>query len=147
MLENYRPPSGNSKDDYYINLLTKIAEAVPPVRSAKLASAIVLKDEIVAFGFNQMKSHPFQRKYARNADAIYWHSENMAIFNASKKIEKSDFRKATLYVARVKRFNSFRQGFVQGLACPCEGCQQSIKDFAVRRVVYTKDSEGIATYK
>jgi deoxycytidylate deaminase len=139
----YRP----SKDNYYINLLTKIAEAVPPVRSAKLASAIVLKDEIVSFGFNQMKSHPFQLRYAKNTEAIYWHSENMAIFNASKKIDKADFRKATLYIARVKKPSAHNPNFIHGLACPCDGCKTAIDDFKIKRVVYTKDFEGISTYK
>lgn len=139
-----RPCSG---DTFYISMLSKLAEAVPPVRSAKIASALVYKDEVVSFGINQMKSHPFQRKYARNQDAIFWHAENMAIFGASKTMDKSDFRKSTLYVARVKRFDSFKEGFVQGLACPCEGCRQAIDEYNIGKVIYTQEGEGVATYK
>lgn len=141
MKELVRPYSTDQK---YISMLSKIAEAVQPVRSAKIASALVFKDDVISFGFNHMKSHPFQRKYARNDDAIFWHAENATIFNASKKIDKSDFKKATLYVARVKRFDSFKPGFVQGLACPCEGCTKAIDDFKVGRVVYTNENQGIS---
>lgn len=120
-----------------LNILTKIAEAVPPVRSARLASAIVLKGDIVSFGVNQLKTHPFQAKYAKNDQALYIHSENAAIIRALKKIDKDDLKKSTLYVARVKN-----PGNVWGLACPCEGCMRAIDQFKIKTVVYTNNEEG-----
>jgi deoxycytidylate deaminase len=120
-----------------LNILTKIAEAVPPVRSARLASAIVLKGDIISFGVNQLKTHPFQAKHAKNDQALYMHSENAAIIRALKKIDKDDLKRSTLYVARVKN-----PGNIWGLACPCEGCMKAIERFDIKTVVYTNDNQG-----
>ena len=119
-----------------LNLLTKMAEAVPPVRSARLASAVVLKGDIVSFGVNQLKTHPFQAKYSKNSQALYMHSENAAILRALKKIGEDELKNSILYVARVKN-----PGNVWGLACPCEGCMKAIDKFKIKNVVYTDENE------
>lgn len=118
-----------------LNLLTKMAEAVPPVRSARLASAVVLKGDIVSFGVNQLKTHPFQAKYSKNSQALYMHSENAAILRALKKIGEDELKNSILYVARVKN-----PGNVWGLACPCEGCMKAIDKFKIKNVVYTNEN-------
>jgi deoxycytidylate deaminase len=49
---------------------------------ARLAAALVYRNEIIAMGTNKNKTHPFQKKYASNADAIFLHAEIDAICNA-----------------------------------------------------------------
>ena len=129
------PCSG--KDMKILALLSKIAEAVPPIRSARIAAALVIKNDIISFGINQMKTHPFQARYSRNDQAIYVHAENAAIMRALKKVDVEDLKKATLYVARVKKPNN-----MWGMACPCEGCQKAIDKFGIKKVVYTEDTQG-----
>jgi deoxycytidylate deaminase len=125
----------NGKDVKILNILSKVAEAVPPVRSARIASAIVIKGNIVSFGVNKMKTHPFQAKYSRNAQAIYVHSENDAIMRAIKRVGRKELSNATLYVARVKHPNN-----MWGMACPCEGCMKAINEFNIKTVIHTTDS-------
>lgn len=136
-MELDRPRGG--KDMKYISLLTKIAEAVPPVRSARLAAALVHKNEIIAFGVNKMKTHPFQKQYGKNPQAIFLHAENDCLLRAMKKVGREGIRGATLYVARVKN-----PGNVFGNACPCEGCRDAIETHDLGRVVYTTDAGGIS---
>ena len=128
--------SRSDKDLKVLTLLSKMAEAVPPIRSARIAAAIVIKNDIVSFGINQMKTHPFQAKYARNDQAVYIHAENAAIMRALKKVDKEELRNATLYVARVKKPNN-----MWGMACPCEGCQKAIDKFGIKKVVYTENNQ------
>ena len=48
-----------------LNTLTKIAEANDD-SNIRFAAAVVRGNKIVSVGFNHMKSHPFQAKYAKN---------------------------------------------------------------------------------
>lgn len=138
MIDGVRPHSGN-KDIKILKLLSKMAEDVVPVRSARIASAIVIKGDIISFGINQMKTHPFQAKFSRNNQALYMHSENEAVWKALKRVSKEDLTNSTLYVCRRKRIESNKPGFAFGLACPCEGCMKTISTFKIPRVVYTLD--------
>ena len=38
----------------------KLAQAVEPVRGARIAAAVVHRGKIISYGFNHKKSHPFQ---------------------------------------------------------------------------------------
>jgi tRNA(Arg) A34 adenosine deaminase TadA len=123
------------------SLLMTMAETVEPVGDARIASAIVLKNDVISFGINKRKSHPFQKKYGKNEDAIYLHAEIDAIKNALRHIEQEELSRASLYVARVKRSKS---QFVQGLAKPCaKGCCKAIAAFGIKNVYYTTNTQGI----
>lgn len=83
----------------FLNVLSKVAVDIPtPVRSnARMASCVVFQNDIVSFGVNEMKSHPFQAKYSKNKSAVYLHAETSAIKNALKYISLEELEKATLY--------------------------------------------------
>ena len=70
----------------YLSVLEKMAEAVPAASHrglrARLAACVVYKRDIVSFGINQLKSHPFQAKFSKNEDSIFLHAETDAIKNA-----------------------------------------------------------------
>jgi deoxycytidylate deaminase len=104
-----------------------------------IASALVYRNKIISYGVNQMKSHPYQSRYSRNEEAIYWHSETSAIFNADKKIHFDKFEKSTLYVARVKYESTKKDSFISGICMPCDGCIRCIKDYGIKTVIYTID--------
>ncbi len=112
-----------------------IARTIQPVRSARIASAIVYKREIISLGICQMKSHPLQKEYGSNSKAIFLHSEIDAIKNAINSGYK-DFEQSTLYIVRQK---IVEKNWCCGLAAPCKGCQRAIAAFNIKNIVYTTD--------
>lgn len=100
-------------------------------------AAVVYKNKIISYGQSQMKSHPFQTKYKKNEEAIYWHAETNAIFNALKTITSAELQKSKLYVCRVKQN---REGnFIFGLSKPCKGCRACIEDHNIPMTAYSLD--------
>lgn len=130
------------RNERILNFLTKAAEAADHVGiRAKLAAAVVIKNEIIAIGFNRRKSHPFQAQYQSNEKQIYLHAENDAINRALKYISKEDLKKATLYVARVKYRDNKTKKAIWAESKPCFGCQKAIHSYGIKTVVHTH-SEG-----
>ena len=104
-----------------------------------ISAALVHRNRIISFGVNQMKTHPYQLRYGKNKQCVFWHAETSAIYNADKKIGFDKFNKSVLYVARVKYINSDKEKFVSGLALPCDGCMRCIKEYGIQTVIYTLD--------
>ena len=128
-----------NRHDKYLRIAALIAEGIPKVANARLASLVVLGRDIISIGTSQRKTHPFQDKYKKHEAAKYWHSETNSIFNALKKMSPSDLSKSTLYVARVKEVNG---KMVWGLAKPCSGCTHAITQFDIKQVIYTCEDQS-----
>jgi len=107
------------------------------LHTAKIASAIVHRNKIISIGTNYMKSHPFQKLFSRNDDAIFWHAETHAIFNALKIHNVEFLSHCDIYIARVKRDHEGH--ILDGYAAPCAGCKKAIKKYNIRNVYYTQD--------
>ena len=129
-------------DKAVMDNLFKLAEASPNDTRAQLAACIVYKKEVISYGFNRKKSHPFQAKFGVNCDSIFLHAETDAIKNALRKIDVDKLAKTTLYVARVKKPHPRAKKMVGGLAKPCLGCAKAISTYAIRRVVWSLDDGG-----
>lgn len=119
-----------------IRTLERVAEDVSPIKTARIAAAVVYKSEIVSIGVNSYKSDPLQAKYSKNEHAIYLHAEIAAIKKALKRINKDELKKCTLYIVRRKHKNGI---LCDGLAKPCVGCQRAIDTYGIPSVIYTKD--------
>jgi deoxycytidylate deaminase len=132
------------KHSKYINMLSKVAADIsnPVSGNARLAACIVFKKDIVSFGINEMKSHPFQAKYGKNKNSVFLHAETSAIKNALKYITQDELEKSTLYVCRVKFQDPDKRRMVFGLSKPCPGCFRCINTFGIRQVFYTLDNGG-----
>jgi len=128
---------GTSRHEKYMNTLAKLAIAVEPVAQARLAAAIVYKNQLISFGINQRKTDPFQAKFSKNSEAIYIHAENSAIKNALRDLSIEKLSKATLYICRVKKLDN---RFVFGMAKPCVGCMKAIINFDIKKVYYSLDN-------
>lgn len=143
-----RMPEDNSSSGFrhikYLNLLSKVAaDIVTPVKgNTRISAAIVFKNNIVAFGINARKSHPFQAKFGKNEDSVYLHAETDAIKNALKYISIEELSKSTLYVCRVKFSDTMKRSMIFGLSKPCSGCSRCIATFGIRNVVYSLDNDG-----
>jgi deoxycytidylate deaminase len=129
--------STRSRDRRIIDNLFKLAQDVEGVSSARLACCIVIKNNIIAYGFNQKKSHPFQAQYGKNEDSIYLHAETDAIKNALRRVNQEDLTKATLYIVRAKYDENGH--WAHGLSKPCSGCARAIAAFGIKNVVYTTE--------
>ena len=125
-----------------LDTLIKVAMASTEDMPTKLAAAVVLRNRIISIGVNQKKSHPFQAKYGKNEESIFWHAETDAIKNALREISVDDLARCDLYIARVKKPKPKSKEWVWGLAAPCEGCKRAIATFGIRNVIYTTDVTG-----
>lgn len=134
-------------DERIIEILRGVAETVKPVAAARIAAAVVARGKIISIGTCQMKTHPWAIKYQRNEHANYLHAEVDAIYKASKILTARQFKKATLYVVRVRYDHAehIRQKHKSdsvlcfGNSKPCSGCTSCIDEFGINRIVYTLD--------
>lgn len=135
----------NNRDIHVMNILYKVAEAVEPVGNAKLASAVVIGRNIVSIGVNRRKTHPFQQEHSSKPDCIYLHAENAAILTASKILDTNDWKRARLYVCRIKWSDQYKTKHVFGNSCPCAGCWSAIKSYRPMYVIHTTDDGPFKT--
>lgn len=124
------------KHEAIIKLLERVAEDVSPIRTARIAAAIVYRGEIISVGVNSYKSDPLQAKYSKNEHAIYLHAEIASIKKALKRINKHELKKCDMYIVRRKIHNG---AMCNGLAKPCQGCQRAIDTYGIQNVFYTLD--------
>ncbi len=107
---------------------------------ARLSAAVVHRGKLVSVGVNQQKSHPFQKQFGKNYQAIYWHAENFAIFNFIRNHNVVDLEDCDLYVYRAKFGED--KSLITGLAKPCDGCMRCIQNYNIKNVVYTLDGDN-----
>ena len=133
------------KHNKYINTLSKIAADIvnPMCGNARLAACVVYRNDIVSFGINEKKSHPFQAKYGKNSESVFLHAETSAIKNALKYLTQKELEKSSLYICRVKYSDQHRSGMIFGMSMPCEGCFRCINTFNIPKVIYTLDNGNI----
>ncbi len=95
--------------------------------------AIAVKNKrIVARGFNKLSNHPFlKRKYGYHSI----HAEADVILKS--RIHKPD----TLVVVRILKDYSLTCSY------PCKKCQQMIKDFGIKRIIYIDWNGQVQTMK
>ena len=125
------------RDHRILRTLMLMAQDVAPVANARLAAAVAIRGDIISFGNNSLKGHPFQRRFGKNQFSDYWHAETHAIYNALKKTTVDALERATLYVVRVKRPHETSRDWILGISRPCRGCRRCIFDFGIPRVIYS----------
>ena len=118
----------------------KIAQSVEPVRGARIVAAVVRKGNVISYGYCHKKTHPFQAKFRKNKDAVFFHAEVHAIKNALKSIDVEDLSKCELYIVRAKRDKANRK-WITGMSKPCSGCKKCIDLFDLKSVYYSKEGE------
>jgi tRNA(Arg) A34 adenosine deaminase TadA len=133
-------------DSEIIRMLATLATDTPAAARAKLAACVVYRGQIMSWGVNQYKSHPFQRLYGKNQDAIFFHAEVDCIYRATKRLTTRELSRSTIYVARVKQASNRSRELITALARPCVGCSRCIAAFHIRRVVYTNNEGGFSDF-
>jgi tRNA(Arg) A34 adenosine deaminase TadA len=133
-----------NKQQKIVRTLFQLARDNDTSTRAKLVAAVVYKNQIVSFGFNSKKSHPFVIPFQKNEDAIYLHAETDAIKNALRTIGIDQLTKCDLYVVRAKYTDKNRSDIHLGMAKPCKGCARCISQFGIKRVIYSTDEQSYA---
>lgn len=108
-----------------------------PVAGAQIASSVVFKKEVVSVGFNRRKTHPLQKRFSKNDEAIFLHAEIDALIQARRELTLDELSKSTVYLSR-RKYDKDRNP-MWGLAKPCEGCERALKHFCIPKVVYSMD--------
>lgn len=130
----------NNRDKKYMAFLRRLA--INNQMKMKLAACLVIRNEIISIGLNSDKSHPLQKKFSKNSDAIFKHAEVDCIINALRHVDQEDLKSATLYVHRVKRQYKGDKEWSDGMAEPCCGCYKAIEHFGIKRTVFSTDEES-----
>lgn len=125
------------KQKEIFDILFKSAIAHPAVANAKIVSCIIFKNNIISFGFNSLKTHPFQQRFSKNKDCIHLHAEIDAIKNALRYFDQDNLSKCSLYVLRVRKEDRDKS-FCTGISKPCIGCMRAILTFNIKNVFYTE---------
>ena len=114
---------------------------------ARLAAGLWIKNELIAVGWNQAKSDPFQAAWGKNGDAIYLHAEIHALKTALGRVGENSVRngKTTLMIARSRRVPTEpgrrHHPHCWGIAKPCPGCWSAIQHFGIRSVIWTESGD------
>ena len=125
----------------YVQRLFMMASDNDHVGNSRVAAAILFRNKIVSYGFNKQRTHPLQKRFRKNTEAIYLHAEIDAIKNSLRRITIDDLSNSTLLIVRSK-FDS-DGNMTMGLAKPCCGCAKCIVHFNIKRVLYTDDEGNI----
>lgn len=120
-----------TRHDKRLHELLTIAEDLSDFDKNRHAASIYIGNRLVSVGVNQLKTHPLQKKFGMNAEAIYLHAEVDAIRNALKRVSPLDLQNATLYVAKSKNGTA-------RMSKPCTGCQKAIIHFGIPNIFWTE---------
>lgn len=132
----------NSRDKKYMEFTRRMAiNNNHSLNRAKLSASLVIRNEIISIGYNSYKTHPMQKRFSKNIDAIFKHAEVDCIINALRHVDQEDLSKATLYIYRVKKLTKDHKYWSDGLSEPCCGCKQAIDHFKIKKVVYSTDTD------
>jgi len=134
----------NEADQRWLNALMLISRDLPRTFRTRMASCMVHKGRVVAWGFNQAKSHPLAARFCKHSEAIFLHAELDCIRNATRVLDQRGLGRSTLYTVRVKRAESEGRTMVQGLAKPCKGCAAAIAAFGIGRAVWSTEGQGFS---
>ena len=130
-----------TRDQKYMAFVRRLA--INSNMKMKFASCLVIRNEIISIGANSEKSHPLQKKFAKNREAIFKHAEVDCIIKALKHVDEEDLKNATLYIHRVKREHKGGMAWVDGLAEPCPGCKRAIEHFGIKKTIYSCDEPDL----
>lgn len=123
----------DSRDTKFLDEALHLARSGSRVGGARLGAILVIGNRVVSMGQNMYKTHPLQKRFGKNPEAIFQHAEINCLINFLRFNDENDLRRATLYVGRV----SGEDLDVIGEAKPCPGCAKAIEHYGIKRVVHT----------
>ena len=128
----------DSLDEYLAELAINEPLNTGPV---KVAAALIYRGRVLATGTNQYKTHPLMMTRGYREDQNWRHAEVDCILNGLKVMTKEQMTRCELRVVRVKRPHCNSKDWIFGLAKPCPGCSQVIRNFGIKQVTWTEDAD------
>ena len=104
-----------------------------------MIAALVLRNKVLAKGYNNYSSRQLSRKYKKHEYAVFCHAEIDAIHSFLKENSPELLQKCTLYVCRAKLVNG---KWVVGNSKPCIGCQRAIDAFKIKKIIYSREKNN-----
>lgn len=95
------------------------------------SSAIVYKGRVLAVECNQKRTHPLQKRFSRNENNIWLHSEIAAIVRVISLYGSTILKDCELYNLRLTGGGNI------GISKPCASCQKAIDAFEIGSVLWT----------
>ena len=128
----------DSLDEYLVDLAVN-----EPLNTGtvKVAAALIYRGRILATGTNQYKTHPLMMTRGYREDQNWRHAEVDCIINGLKVMTKEQMKRCELRVVRAKRPSHDSKEWILGLAKPCPGCSQVIRNYGISRVTWTEDAD------
>lgn len=133
-----------NRDLQYFDVANSVARLSNHYKT-HVGSVLVNGSDILAVGFNTVKSHPIQMKYNRfrNMKNVSGHLHHLhsEIATLIKVKDKKKLKGASLYTVRVKKDNTY------GISKPCNACMAYIlRETPLRNCFYSTET-GIAYEK
>lgn len=98
-------------------------------------AALFYRGNCAALGYNSLKTHPLQARFARNSGSIFLHAEIDALVKGLRNLTLEELSSTTIYIARAK---GNRGGpLIGGKAEPCIGCTRALAAFNIRKIIHT----------
>lgn len=120
-----------TRDEKFIRYAKKIA--IKSEHHFQMGAIITIGNRILSVGKNKYKTHTKQFNQYTGCEANSIHAELDAILSCDNVPAK-----ATIYVSRVLRDGSC------GMAKPCKYCLEILKQYDIKRIVYsTKDGFNV----
>lgn len=126
-----------SREERLFNVAKSVA-ATSKHPKARVGAALVHDGHVVSVGVNGKKSHPLQAHYNSfrydddgGMTKHLMHAEIEAIVKARSYLHHISSRDIQIYVYRVMKDGS------KGMARPCAGCMQALRDFGIKEVYYS----------
>lgn len=133
----------NSRDEKFMIFTKRMAiQNNSSQNRAKLAASLVIRNEIISIGYNSYKTHPLQKRFSKNIEAIFKHAEVDCIINALRCVDQEDLSRASLYVYRVKKLTKDSIQWSDGYSEPCCGCKQAINHFKIKKVIFSSEENN-----
>ncbi len=108
------------------------AIANPILNLPRMGAVLVLRNGDIFYGYNQQRSHPFQKQWAKHPEAIFLHAEIDALIRAMKMVPDEMIVGSSIYIARVLKNGQ------PALAKPCSGCLGALIHFGVDNIWWTE---------
>jgi len=115
----------------YFSLLEDRIGQSEQVRSSRHAACLVYKKQVLAYGFNSLKTHPIMLTYGRNDKAIYLHAEVHVLVRTINQHGVALLPKCDMYVLRLNKMGE------RSNSAPCTGCRRALDAFRIRNTFYT----------
>lgn len=137
-------------DKRYMALLFEEAKLLAPVggKKSRVMAALVFKKTLVIYGNNEEKTDPMQRWHSLDTEKSFIHAEIMSIKRALNHFrgDRTRLADATLYVVRAKKASGNgskpSDSWMWGNSKPCAHCDHAIKEYNIKRIVFSLDGNN-----